>query len=29
MKNKTETTIVEDAIVNIIWWFTPKSKRDK
>lgn len=26
-KNKTQTTIVEDVIVNLIWWLTPKSKR--
>lgn len=24
-----QTTIVEDLIVEIIWWLTPKSKRGK
>lgn len=29
MKNKSNTTVVEDLVVEIIWWLTPKSKRTK
>lgn len=26
---KTNTNIIEDVIVDLIWFFTPKSKRNK